>query len=108
MSEMDSKTQLGRNNLFSNNEKVMIIQRQPFMDCALDVITNFASFKRIILKAKGDDIPTAVAVTNMVTETMMKDNSEVVDITVDSENAAGKYGMTLVSTIQITIAKKII
>ena len=90
----------------SGNEKVIIIQQKPIMECALDVLTCLGNSGRVMLKARGDSIPTAVAVANVVTEKMMKGNSEVVDIIVDSENGSGKYGMTLVSTIQIIIAKK--
>ncbi len=60
-----------------------------------------------MLKAKGDDIPTAVGVDNVITKKMMKGTSKVVDIIVDSENGIGKYGMTLVSTIEIILAKKL-
>ena len=103
---MESRPQLANNISFSNNEKIMIIQQQSIMECAIDVLTNHGSYGQVTLKARGDSIPTAVAVVNVLTEKMMKGNSHIVDITVDSENANGKYGMTLVSTIQIIIAKK--
>ena len=103
---MESRPQLADNISFSNNAKIMIIQQQPIMECAIDVLTNIGSYGQVTLKARGDSIPTAVAVANVLTEKMLKGNSHIVDITVDSENANGKYGMTLVSTIQIIIAKK--
>jgi len=106
LSELESRPQLVDNRSFSNNEKVMIIQQQPVMECAIDVLTNIGSYGKVTLKARGYSIPTAVAVANVVTEKMLKGNSHIVDITVDSENANGKYGMTLVSTVQIIIAKK--
>ena len=37
----------------------------------------------------------------------MKSTPEVADIIVDSETGTGKYGMTLVSTIEIVLAKKL-
>ena len=101
-----SETQLAEKSLLSDNGKAIIIDQQPIMECALDVLTNLGNFGQVILKAKGDSIPIAVAVANIVTEKMMKGNSAILDIIVDSENAKGKYGMTLVSTIQIIIAKK--
>ena len=108
MSEVeDIKTPLNDTSSFSNKERIILIQRQPIMESALDVLTTLASTGRVTLKAKGEDIPNAVGVANVITEKMMKGNSEIVDITVDSENGAGKYGMTLVSTIQITISKKL-
>ena len=84
-----------------------MIQRQPIMECAIDVLTAIGASDRVVLKAKGDDIPTAVGVANVITEKMMKNTSEIVDIIIDSENGTGKYGMTLVSTIEIILAKKL-
>ncbi len=98
-------TQLVKN-VLPNVEKVMMIQQYPVMESAIDVLTNVGKFGRVILKARGDSIPFAVAVANIVTQNLMKGNSEIVEITVDSENNNEKYGMTLVSTIQIIIAKK--
>jgi len=98
-------TQLVENALPSV-ENVMIIQQQPVMESAIDVLTNVGKFGRVVLKARGDSIPFAVAVANIVTKNLMKGNSEIAEITVDSENNSEKFGMTLVSTIQIIIAKK--
>lgn len=98
-------TQLVDNNSFSNDENVLIIREQPIMECALDVLTNLGNSGQVTLKAKGDAIPTAVAIANVVTQNMMKGNSKIVDIVVDSENGSGRYGVTLVSTIKIIIAK---
>ena len=92
------------NNLFSNG-KVFVIREEPIMDCALDVLYDLGSSGLVTLKAKGNAIPTAVAVANVLTENMMRGNSKIVDIIVDSETGAGKYGMTLISTIKIIIAK---
>ena len=103
----DVNTQLTNNHSFSNKERIILIQRQPIMDCAIDILTILGSVGRVVLKAKGDDIPTAVGVANVITEKMMKGTSEVVDILVDSENGTGKYGMALVSTIEIILAKKL-
>ena len=100
------KTQLTNNNP-SNKGKTIVIQRQPIMECAIDVLTAIGASDRVVLKAKGDDIPTAVGVANVITEKMMKNTSEIVDIIIDSENGTGKYGMTLVSTIEIILAKKL-
>ena len=103
----DVNTQLTDNHSFSNKARIILIQRQPIMDCAIDILTILGSVGRVVLKAKGDDIPTAVGVANVITEKMMKGTSEVVDILVDSENGTGKYGITLVSTIEIILAKKL-
>jgi DNA-binding protein Alba len=102
----DVKTQLTNDASFSNKERIFLIQRQPIMECAVDILTVLGSIGRVVLKAKGEDIPTAVGVANVITEKMMKGISEVKDIVIDSENGTGKYGMTLVSTIEIILTKK--
>ena len=105
LSEIKEETQLIDKPSFSNEGKVMVIREEPVMECALDVLMDLGNSGQVILVAKGNAIPTAVAVANIVTENMMKGNSKIVDISVDSENGSGKYGMTLISTIKIIIAK---
>ena len=106
MSEIKKEeTQLVSKPSFSNEGKVLIIREEPVMECALDVLMDLGNSGQVTLVAKGNAIPTAVAVANIVTENMMKGNSKIVDVSVDSENGSGKYGMTLISTIKIIIAK---
>ncbi len=85
--------------------KIVEINRQPVIECALDILTELVKHKTVILKARGESIPVAVAVANVVTENMLKGNSKILDISVDSENADGKYAYALVSIIAITISK---
>ncbi len=73
------------------------------MDCALDILTELVKHKTVVLTAKGESIPVAVAVANVVTENMMKGNSKIVGIAVDSESQ-GNNG-PLISTIEISITK---
>jgi len=103
----DVKTLLTNDYSFSNKGRTILIQRQPIMECAIDILTILGSAGQVVLKAKGEDIPTAVGVANVITEKMMKGTSKIVDIIVDSENGTGKYGMTLISTIEIILAKKL-
>ena len=106
LSEIEkSETQLVDNRTFSNNDKVLVIREQPVMECALDMLGILGSSGQITLKAKGNAIPTAVAVANIITQNMMRGNSKILDIAVDSEDGPGRYGMTLVSTIKIIITK---
>ncbi|HET6458388.1 MAG TPA: DNA-binding protein [Nitrosopumilaceae archaeon] len=105
MSGIKEETQLIGEPSLSNEGKVLVIREEPVMECALDVLTDLGNSGQVTLVAKGNAIPTAVAVANIVTESMMKGNSKIVDISVDSENGSGKYGMTLISTIKIIIAK---
>lgn len=87
----------------SKNGKLIIINQQPVMECALDILTELVQHRTVTLAAKGDSIPVAVAVANVVTENMMKGNSKILGIVVDSESQ-GNNG-PLVSTIEITITK---
>ena len=73
------------------------------MTSALEVLTKLSSNKRVTLLAKGDLIPNAVAVANIVTENMLKDNSSVDDIKLDSVISEEDGQMT--SNIEITLIK---
>lgn len=84
------------------DERTIVIYQQDIVPCALDLLTELVKHKTVALTAKGQAIPTAVAVANIVTENMMKGNSKILDIVVDSEEEADR---PLVSTIKIVIAK---
>ena len=79
------------------------IKNESVMKSAVDVITEISSNNRIVLKANGDLIPNAVAVANIVTENMLKGNSSIQDIKLDSVISEEDGQMT--SNIQITILK---
>ena len=97
----EDKTQLNGN--FSNSSgKIVTIHQQDVVPCALDLLTELVKYRTVTLVAKGQAIPTAVAVANIVTENMMKGNSKILDIIVDSEEAADK---PLVSIIKIVVTK---
>lgn len=103
LSGIEENVQLGGMNARSKDGRRLIaITQQPVMECALDILTELVQHKTVTLAAKGDSIPVAVAVANVVTENMMKGNSKIIDITVDSENQSNG---PLVSTIEITITK---
>ena len=81
---------------------MIIINQQPVMECALDMLTELVQHKTIILLARGDSIPTAVAIANVLTENMLKGNSKIQNIEVDSECPKGN---AMVSIIKITVTK---
>ena len=84
-------------------EDSYLVRDEPVMKSALDVITKISSNNRIVLKADGDFIPNAVAVANIVTENMLKGNTSIQDIRLDSVISDEDGQMT--SNIQITILK---
>ena len=87
----------------SENENDFFIKDESVMTSALDVLTQLSSNKITILLAKGDLIPNAVAVANIVTENMLKGNSSIKDIKLDSVISEEDGQMT--SNIEITLVK---
>ena len=87
----------------SENENDFFIKDESVMTSALDVLTQLSSNKIIILLAKGNLIPNAVAVANIVTENMLKCNSSIKDIKLDSVISEEDGQMT--SNIEITLVK---
>ena len=80
-----------------------IIKDGSVMASAVDVLTKMSSNKQVILRAKGYLIPNAVAVANIVTENMLKGNSSIQDIKLDSIISEKDGQMT--SNIEITLIK---
>ena len=73
------------------------------MTSSLDVLTTLSSSKRVVLMAKGDLIPNAVAVANIVTENMLKGNSEIQNIKLDS--VISEEDGQMISNIEIVLIK---
>ena len=86
-----------------SDETKIEIGNYPVMESALDVMTVLGKNKKVYLHSRGNSIPNAVAVANIITEKMMKDNSKVEKITLDTVAAAGIGDMT--STIEIILIK---
>ena len=86
----------------TNNDNYFI-KNESVMTSALDVLPVLSSNKKVILMAKGYLIPNAVAVANIVTENMLKGNSSIQDIKLDSVISEDNGQMT--SNIEITLIK---
>ena len=87
----------------SENDGDFLIKDESVMKSALDVLTELSANKKIVLKADGGLIPNAVAVANIVTENMLKGNSSIQDIKLDSVISDEDGIMT--SNIKITLLK---
>ena len=87
----------------SENENSFFIKDESVMASALEVLTQLSSTKRVVLLAKGDIIPNAVAVANIITENMLKGNSSINDIKLDSIISEEDGQMT--SNIEIVLTK---
>jgi len=79
------------------------VRNEPVMMEAINVITLLGKSNKAILRAKGNSIPNAVAIANIITEKMLKGNSKVQSIILDTDMPAGIGKM--LSTIEIIIQK---
>ena len=87
----------------SESETVINIGNDPVMQSAIDVLGIISKKNQVVLKARGNSIPNAVAVANIITEKMLNGNSKVEKINLDTMEAAGIGKMT--STIEIILKK---
>jgi len=84
-------------------QTIINIGNDPVMLTAVDVLSKLMIKSQIILKARGQSIPNAVAVANIITEKMLKDISKVEKINLDTVAEAGIGNM--ISTVEIIIKK---
>ncbi len=99
----ESSERYGQEQTKKSEDAIINIGNDPVMLSAVDVLSVMGSRNQVILRARGNSIPNAVAVANIITEKMLKGNSKVTKITVDTESAAGIGRMT--STIEIILNK---
>lgn len=83
---------------------VAVVKFEPVMQMAADLLSRLEPGKSLTVRASGEAIPNAVAVANIITNTMLKEESSVGRIKVDSEAPAGMGRM--ISTIEITIDRR--
>ena len=79
------------------------VKDESVMTGALDVLTAMDASKRAVLMAKGNLIPNAVAIANIVTENMLKGNSKIEDIKLDS--VISEEDGQMISNIEIILTK---
>ena len=85
-----------------NSNSEFTITDAPIMQTAIDVLTKLSINNKMVLKAYGEIIPNAVAIANIITENMLKGNSKIDQILLDSEISVDE-GMT--SNIKIILLK---
>ena len=79
------------------------IGNDPVMLTAVDVVSKLKIQNKISLKARGNSIPNAVAVANIITEKMLVGTTKIEKINLDTVAEAGIGNMT--STVEIIIKK---
>ena len=93
----------GQEQTEKSEQAVIKIGNYPVMESALEVLAILGNKKKVILQSRGNSIPNAVAVANIITEKMLKGNSKIQKINLDTVEAAGIGSMT--STIEIILIK---
>jgi len=100
----------GQSNLSSTISKIkkeelpiFNVRNEPVMLEAINVISLLGKSNKAILRAKGNSIPNAVAIANIVTEKMLKGDAKIQNIVLDTDMPAG-IGQML-STIEIILQK---
>ena len=93
----------GQEQTEKSEDTTIHIGYDPVMQLAIEVLPILGNKKKVILKARGNSIPNAVAVANIITEKMLKGNSKVQKIILDTEAEAGIGNMT--STVEIILNK---
>ena len=86
----------------NNPPYVYFVRDSPIMPAALDVFTIVNKHGKAILKAKGMNIPGAVAIANIIIEKMLHGSCRLEQIKLDSES---EFGKRMISTIEIFILK---
>ena len=81
----------------------MNVGNDPVMLTAVDVVSKLMNQNKISLKARGNSIPNAVAVANIITEKMIVGSTKIEKINLDTVSEAGIGNMT--STVEIIIKK---
>ena len=99
----ESNEPYGQEQTKKSEGTIITIGNEPVMQSAIDVLSILGSKNQVIIKSRGNSIPNAVAIANIITEKMMKGNSKVQKITLDTVSAAGIGRMT--STIEIILNK---
>ena len=99
----ETSEQYGQEQTKKSENAIINIGNDPVMQSAVDVLSTLGNKGKVILRARGNGIPNAVAVANIITEKMLKGNSKVQKITLDTVSAAGIGRMT--STIEIILNK---
>ena len=91
------------NELKGQGQAEINIGNDPVMLTAVDVVSKLMIQDKISLKARGNSIPSAVAVANIITEKMLVGSTKIEKINLDTVSEAGIGDMT--STVEIIIKK---
>ena len=84
------------------NDNEFLVPVESVMKTAVDALSALGKTGRLTIIGKGESCPNAVATSNILTEKMLKGNSKIEKITVDSEiDGDGR----MISIIEIVVIK---
>jgi|TARA_B100001750_G_scaffold66766_1_gene53038 DNA-binding protein len=96
-----SEINMGQSTTNLDDNKMLVVV-EPVMKTAVEALSALGKTRRLTIIGKGESCPNAVAVSNILTQKMLKGNSKIEKITVDSEiNDDGR----MISIIEIVVIK---
>ena len=96
---LDTEIDKSENN---NPQNEFLVCDEPIMKSALEILTKVTEPGKIIIKGKGKLCYNAVSVCNIITENILKGDSKIQNITVDSEILDDGR---MISTIELVLIK---
>ena len=96
-----SEINMGQSTTNLDDNKMLVVV-EPVMKTAVEALSALGKTRRLTIIGKGESCPNAVAISNILTQKMLKGNSKIEKITVDSEiNDDGR----MISIIEIIVLK---
>ena len=96
---LDTEISKSENNIIPDK---FLVRDEPVMKSALEILTKTEKTDKIIIKGKGELCYNAVSICNIITENILKGNSKIENITVDSEILDDGQ---MISTIELVLIK---
>ena len=96
-----SEINMGQSTTNLDDNKMLVVV-EPVMKTAVEALSALGKTRRLTIIGKGESCPNAVAISNILTQKMLKGNSKIEKITVDSEiDDDGR----MISIIEIVVIK---
>ena len=96
-----SEINMGQSTTNLDDNKMLVVV-EPVMKTAVEALSALGKTRRLTIIGKGESCPNAVAISNILTQKMLKGNSKIDKITVDSEI---KDDGRMISIIEIVVIK---
>ena len=87
----------------TEQENDFFVEDDPIMQSATDALMQMSKMGKLCLKAKGDLIPNAVSIANIIIDNFLKNNSKIDRILLDSDISSNDGRM--ISNIEIFLVK---